>query len=155
MMAARWDRHAEVSKAVIGARPETPARIASANGRWPTPKLETQPMPVMTTRSGIGPATVPWGVVRVNQRAAGRVAWLAAAWIAGASLLAAPQATKSGQAVDPFAEIYARGSAKQKSMRSISARFTETTTNTLLVKPLVAHGTVVAAPPARVRMTYT
>ena len=40
-------------------------------------------------------------------------------------------------------------------MRSIRARFTETTTSSLLVKPLVAHGTVIGASPARVRMTYT
>ena len=40
-------------------------------------------------------------------------------------------------------------------MRSVRARFTETTTSTLLEKPIVAHGTVIAAPPARVLMTYT
>jgi outer membrane lipoprotein-sorting protein len=40
-------------------------------------------------------------------------------------------------------------------MRSIRARFTETTTSTLLARPIVAHGTIVAAVPARVLMTYT
>jgi outer membrane lipoprotein-sorting protein len=56
---------------------------------------------------------------------------------------------------DRFPEIYKRGAAKQRAMRSLQARFTETTTSSLLVKPIVAHGTVVAAAPARVRMTYT
>ena len=32
---------------------------------------------------------------------------------------------------------------------------TETTTSSLLEKPLVSHGTIVAAPPSRVLMTYT
>ena len=40
-------------------------------------------------------------------------------------------------------------------MRSVRARFTETTVSTLLEKPIVAHGTIIAAPPARVLMTYT
>jgi outer membrane lipoprotein-sorting protein len=56
---------------------------------------------------------------------------------------------------DLFSQIYQRGVVKQRSLRSIRARFTETTVSSLLVKPIVAHGTVVAASPARVRMTYT
>jgi outer membrane lipoprotein-sorting protein len=56
---------------------------------------------------------------------------------------------------DPFDEIFARGLAKRRAMQSLQARFTETTTSTLLTQPIVAHGTVVAASPARVRMTYT
>jgi outer membrane lipoprotein-sorting protein len=61
-------------------------------------------------------------------------------------LLAAP---------DLFTEIYTRGMVKQRTMKSLRARFTETTTSSLLVKPIVAHGTVVAAAPARMLMTYT
>jgi outer membrane lipoprotein-sorting protein len=56
---------------------------------------------------------------------------------------------------DLFSQIYKRSVAKQRSLQSIRARFTETTVSSLLVKPIVAHGTVVAASPARVRMTYT
>ena len=66
------------------------------------------------------------------------------------------RAFQSGRrAPDLFAEIYARGDAKKQRMRSLRARFTETTTSTLLTTPIVAHGTVVAAAPARVLMTYT
>jgi outer membrane lipoprotein-sorting protein len=61
----------------------------------------------------------------------------------------------TARAGDLFTEIYNRGVQKQQSMRSIRARFTETTSSTLLARPLVAHGTIVAALPARVLMTYT
>ncbi len=40
-------------------------------------------------------------------------------------------------------------------MKSIRANFTETTVSTLLVKPIVARGTVIAAPPLMVKMNYT
>src|SRR5579864_4107558 len=63
---------------------------------------------------------------------------------------AAPQASK-----DLFTQIYQRAVAKRQSIHSIRARFTEITVSNLLEKPLVAHGTVIAAPPDRVLMTYT
>src|SRR5205807_9379523 len=56
---------------------------------------------------------------------------------------------------DLFAQIYDRAAATRQSMHSIRARFTETTVSSLLERPLVAHGTVIAAPPARVLMTYS
>jgi len=56
---------------------------------------------------------------------------------------------------DLFTEIYQRGIVKQKTMKSIRANFTETTVSTLLVKPIVARGTVIAAPPLMVKMSYT
>jgi outer membrane lipoprotein-sorting protein len=70
--------------------------------------------------------------------------------------LAAPQGSARAARApgDLFAEIYQRGVVKQRAMKSIRANFTETTVSSLLVKPIVARGTVVAAPPARVRMTY-
>ena len=69
--------------------------------------------------------------------------------------VAMPASQARGKPGDLFDEIYARGVVKQKTLRSIRAKFTETTVSTLLVKPIVARGTIVAAPPARVRMTYT
>lgn len=69
--------------------------------------------------------------------------------------MAAPQAPAARRPGDLFSEIYQRGVAKQRSMTSIRATFTETTVSVLLVKPVVSRGTVIAAPPARVRMTYT
>jgi outer membrane lipoprotein-sorting protein len=56
---------------------------------------------------------------------------------------------------DRFAEIFNRGVELQRTLHSIRAHFTETTVSTLLARPLIAHGTIVAATPARVLMTYT
>ena len=61
----------------------------------------------------------------------------------------------AAQRPDLFGDLYARGMAKQKIMKSLRGKFTETTTSTLLTKPIVARGTVIAAAPARVRMVYT
>jgi len=55
---------------------------------------------------------------------------------------------------DLFTQIYQSAAARRQSIHSIRARFTETTVSSLLEKPLVAHGTVIAAPPGRVLMTY-
>ena len=68
--------------------------------------------------------------------------------------LVAPAIQAPHKPGDLFDELYSRGMARQKTLKSISASFTETTVSTLLVKPIVARGTIVAAPPARVRMTY-
>lgn len=54
-----------------------------------------------------------------------------------------------------FAQLFAEAQAKRETLRSVKARFTETTRLTLLERPLVAHGTIIAAPPSRVLMTYT
>jgi len=56
---------------------------------------------------------------------------------------------------DLFDQLFDRTLAKRQSIQSIRARFTETTVSSLLARPLVSHGIVVAAPPARVLMTYT
>jgi len=69
----------------------------------------------------------------------------------GAQAAPQPKAPKH----DAFDRLFARTMAKRETITSIRARFTETTTSSLLAKPIVAHGTVVAAPPARVLMTYT
>jgi outer membrane lipoprotein-sorting protein len=56
---------------------------------------------------------------------------------------------------DAFERLFAKASAKRDTIRSIRAHFTETTESSLLQAPVVAHGTVVAVPAARVLMTYT
>ena len=71
--------------------------------------------------------------------------------LVGVSVIASPpQAPK-----DLFTQIYESAAFRRQSIHSIRARFTEITTSSLLEKPLVAHGTVIAAPPGRVLMTYT
>lgn len=59
------------------------------------------------------------------------------------------------QSADPLDTLFARGKAMQATLHSISASFTETTVSSLLRDPLVARGTVVAAVPLRMLMTYT
>jgi outer membrane lipoprotein-sorting protein len=63
--------------------------------------------------------------------------------------------TQQSPRTDRFDRIFARTMATRDTIKSIRARFTETTTSSLLQKPLVAHGTVVAAVPTRVLMAYT
>lgn len=55
---------------------------------------------------------------------------------------------------DLFDEIYRRGSPMNARLRSLSASFVETTSSTLLARPLVARGRVVAERPSSVRLTY-
>lgn len=63
--------------------------------------------------------------------------------------------TAPRQPVDPLEELFARGRAIQASIRTMSASFTETTRSSLLVRPIVTTGTLVAAVnPIRVVMRY-
>ena len=104
-------------------------------------------MPVIMTRSRM--RSVPYhGVVRRSRRllVLALLPLLAVASVVGSQRPAAN---------DLFNQIFNRTVVERQSLHSIRARFTETTMSTLLEKPLVAHGTVIAAPPARVLMTYT
>src|SRR5262249_49317089 len=56
---------------------------------------------------------------------------------------------------DLFDEIYKRGQPLEKSLKTIRAHFTETTTSSLLTKPLVAEGDLVAIRPSDILLTYT
>jgi outer membrane lipoprotein-sorting protein len=56
---------------------------------------------------------------------------------------------------DLFDEIHMRTRAAEATRRTIRARFTQTTVSSLLVKPVVARGTILAAKPAQLAMTYT
>jgi outer membrane lipoprotein-sorting protein len=61
----------------------------------------------------------------------------------------------TGQTRDPLDDLFARGRAMQATLHSVSASFTETTVSSLLRDPLVARGTVIAAMPLRMLMTYS
>jgi outer membrane lipoprotein-sorting protein len=71
---------------------------------------------------------------------------IAVAIVVGSSTLAAPP--------DFFDELHAKIAAAEARRQTVRARFVETTTSSLLVKPLVARGTVIAAKPASVRLAY-
>ena len=72
--------------------------------------------------------------------------------IAGPANVAARQPPT---AADAFDELYAKGKKANDSMKTLTARFTETTTSTLLTKPLVARGRVAVERPSRVVLRYT
>jgi outer membrane lipoprotein-sorting protein len=56
---------------------------------------------------------------------------------------------------DLFDRIYAEGQQKNGAMKTLTAAFTETTTSTLLTRPLVATGTVAVQRPAQIALRYT
>ena len=68
---------------------------------------------------------------------------------------AAAVPVRAGAPADLFDEIYRRGQPIEASLKTIRARFTETTTSALLVKPLVAEGTLLAVRPHDILLTYT
>jgi outer membrane lipoprotein-sorting protein len=55
---------------------------------------------------------------------------------------------------ESFDELYARGQKANAAIRTLTARFTETTTSSLLTKPIVARGRLAVERPARVVMRY-
>jgi outer membrane lipoprotein-sorting protein len=61
----------------------------------------------------------------------------------------------AGAPADLFDEIYSRGQPLEQSIKTIRARFTETTTSALLVKPLAAEGTLLAVRPNDILLSYT
>jgi outer membrane lipoprotein-sorting protein len=56
---------------------------------------------------------------------------------------------------DLFDEIYARGKPIESDLKTLTAQFVETSTSTLLAKPLVARGTLAVIRPSRVALRYT
>ena len=91
------------------------------------------------------------------QRASALIAAAAALAIAGGAPrqpLAA--ALPRGRAhADLFDELYRRGQQQNGNLRTFTAAFTETTTSTLLTRPLTARGTVIVERPGRVALQYT
>ncbi len=83
---------------------------------------------------------------------AGIAAILAIAVTVAAAVAAVVDAAPKG---DLFDEIYQRSLPMASTLKTIRARFTETTTSSLLAKPLVAEGTLVAVRPTDLLITYT
>lgn len=68
---------------------------------------------------------------------------------------AVAQAGPRAASGDLFDEIYRRGAPVERTLKTVSAAFVETTTSTLLKAPLVARGTLVGRRPNQVRLVYT
>jgi outer membrane lipoprotein carrier protein len=56
---------------------------------------------------------------------------------------------------DRFDDLYARGQQVNGAMKTLTARFTETTTSTLLTKPITSRGRLWVERPSRVILRYT
>ena len=54
-----------------------------------------------------------------------------------------------------FDELYRRGQLANAGLKTLTARFTETTTSSLLTRPLVEQGTLAVERPAKVVLHYT
>jgi outer membrane lipoprotein-sorting protein len=57
--------------------------------------------------------------------------------------------------LDLFDDIYARGKSVETTLKTLTARFTETSQSPLLARPLVARGTIAVVRPLRIAMHYT
>jgi outer membrane lipoprotein-sorting protein len=56
---------------------------------------------------------------------------------------------------DLFDQIYEKSRGVEASIRTVTARFTETTTTALLTRPLVSHGVLAVVRPDRIVLRYT
>jgi outer membrane lipoprotein-sorting protein len=61
---------------------------------------------------------------------------------------------QSASADDSFESIYRRGAKLNADLKTLTAHFTETTTSSLLTRPLTASGTVAVERPSRVVLHY-
>jgi len=71
--------------------------------------------------------------------------------IAGATIGRAQPASSKNAAFD---ELYERGQRANRGLKTLTARFTETTTSPLLTRPLVARGTLALQRPSTVVLHY-
>jgi len=78
----------------------------------------------------------------------------AAACVLAQDGASARQKSSTGRGADLFDEIYAKGRGINDSMRTLTARFTEATTSTLLTKPLVSRGDLAFERPDHVVLRY-
>jgi outer membrane lipoprotein-sorting protein len=74
-----------------------------------------------------------------------------------AALLLAIAAVTTAQAPpgSSFDESYRRAQQANAALKTLTGRFTESTTSALLTRPLVAHGTLAVQRPSRVILRYT
>ncbi len=78
----------------------------------------------------------------------------------GIASLLATAATIAQQGAPPpaqesFDELYAKGQTINNGIKTLTARFTETTSSKLLTRPLIARGTLAVERPSRVVLRYT
>ena len=93
-----------------------------------------------------------------HQRAGGVFASCARMVLAGCVAAICSVTISLGQAAPPnetFDELYRRGQLANTGLKTLTARFTETTTSALLTRPLVERGTLAVQRPDTVVLHYT
>ena len=93
--------------------------------------------------------------IPARRRAIAATAAAAAVCCALAAPRAAAQKKPTVHEHDVFDELYTRGKKANEAMKTLTARFTETTTSSLLTKPMIARGRVAVERPSRVVLRYT
>jgi len=76
------------------------------------------------------------------------------ALLCAAVAIGAAPVQKAASHRDLFDELFAQGQAKNGNLKTLTASFVETTTSTLLTKPLVSSGTLAVERPSRIVMRY-
>jgi len=70
-------------------------------------------------------------------------------------VVSASAALRQGTArADAFDDLYRRSQSVNKTLKTLTARFTEITTSSLLTRPLISHGVVAVERPSRVVLRY-
>ena len=77
-----------------------------------------------------------------------------AACVCAASPSAQRNAERRSAPAGSFDELYAKGKQLNDAMKTLTAHFTETTTSSLLTKPLVARGRLAVERPSRIVLRY-
>ena len=151
-----------VEAASTGAMPLRPSSSASRNAACDVPNAETMPMPDTLTERR---TRVRYH--RVDEASNARGAAAARARRDRAAALAAAGRDgrhRRGAAADTGARTprrrlvrraVRRGQRANAAIKTLTARFTETTTSSLLTRPLVARGRLAVERPSRVVLRYT
>jgi outer membrane lipoprotein-sorting protein len=146
--AASLERHPNDTNLGSAAIPVAPSRSASRNPAGESPNGETTPTPAMEIGS-VTTRTLSFRIVKVQNT--GTVGVIVMASLVMASLLGARPVTGEG---DLFDELYARGQAQNAGLKTLTAAFVETSTSSLLTRPVIAHGIAIVERPSRVALRY-
>jgi outer membrane lipoprotein carrier protein len=92
---------------------------------------------------------------RVSRRLATIAAALASVAIVPTTQTGAAARRPPAASQRSFDELYAEGQRANASMKTLTARFTETTTSSLLTRPLVSRGQLAVERPTRVVLRYS
>ena len=148
-------RQSSVSNPTIGAMALRPSRSALTKAACVVPNAETTPTPDTLTE-GCTDAYVTMSAMRHHTavRGSARPRWAVPSAVivfAAAAILTAQQKPADDESFDA---LYRRGSEINATFKTLTARFTETTTSSMLTRPLVASGVVAVERPSRVVLHY-